>query len=454
MESMKKKLAIYLVLLSALSAVSCGNEQVEVVETPYAMINSFKLGSIRSTYPAFTSDGRDTTLRKTISMSSVPFHIDQAAGKIYNSDSLLFATDVSKVTISMSADGVPAIYDDSTELYNNISSGDSIDFTRSRKVRVYSVGGACYKDYEISVNVHQVEPELMVWTKSHTPDGVEPVRALEWDGEMCLFGKDATGNAVVARTMLNDTVWSVGAVTGLPVEALSGIQKFNGRMYAVAGGNVYSSQDAAVWETVAAATGAVAIVGASDEDSRLWVAGEQGMLCSTDGVSFENSGELPEGFPLYGVSITSSPLSHNKNIIRYTLVGYPTAAMEGNASVWCRLSNENRWTCYDSKNNPYPCPDLKNLAVFCYDGYLYALGGSGTVDGVAEEAFASFFISKDNGVSWKKNGSFYQRLPKDVAGVDRNFAATVDSRNFMWIIAGDPNGGVWKGIINRLGFNE
>ena len=76
------------------------------------------------------------------------------------------------------------------------------------------------------------------------------------------------------------------------------------------------------------------------------------------------------------------------------------------------------------------------------------------MDGVAEEAFASFFISKDNGVSWKRNGSFYQRLPKDVAGVDRKFAATVDSRNFMWIIAGDPNGGVWKGIINRLGFNE
>lgn len=452
---MKKNLAIYLVLLaSVFSAVSCGSEVEEAEPLPYAMIKSFRLGEIRSSYPAFTSDGRDTVLRKTISMATVPFSIDQAAGKIFNADSLLFGTDVSKVTITMSAEGIPSIYVDSTGLYENIYTTDSLDFTAPRKFRVYSAGALCYKDYEISVNVHQVDPELMVWQKSQAPEGILPVRAAGLGDEMCLFGTDAAGNVAVSKTALNDTVWSASGVAGLPAEALASVTAYNGRLYAVASGNVYSSANAIDWEVTPTGTGAVAIVGASDEEQKLWIAGDGGLLCSSDGLSFEAAGNLPEGFPLYGVSQASYPLAHNRNIIRYMLVGYPTAAKEGNPSVWCRLSNESKWACYDDEHNQFPCPALKDVTVLHYDNFLYALGGAGKAGGVERAAFSSFFVSKDNGIVWRENESFYQRLPKELAGSSLPFAIASDSRNFIWIIAGGPDGGVWKGIINRLGFKE
>ena len=89
-----------------------------------------------------------------------------------------------------------------------------------------------------------------------------------------------------------------------------------------------------------------------------------------------------------------------------------------------------------------------------YDGYLYALGGAGNVGGTEVGAFGSFYVSKDNGIVWKENRSFYQRLPEELAVGGAPFAVAVDSKNYMWIIKTGENGGVWKGIINRLGFNK
>lgn len=453
---MKRNPAIYLALLSLLFIASaCGGTEEESELSPFAMVNSFSIGEIRSGYPEFTTDGRDTVVYKTVSMGSIAFTIDQLAGEIYNLDSLPFATDVSKVLVNMSVNGIASIYVDSTDTYESFASTDSLDFTYPRKFRIYSEGALYHKDYVASVNVHQVNPELMEWRKYQAVDNVEPVRALERDGVMYLFGNKADGSVAVAATDAADVPsWSVRDVDGLPAAALATVQLFGGNFYAVADGNVYSSADAVQWSTVATGTGAVAIVGVSDEESRLWIAGEQGLLCSIDGVSFSSAGELPAGFPLYGVSIASYPLSHNRNIIRYMLVGYTTAAKDGEVAVWSRLSTEDRWTCYDNEGNPYPCPALKDVAVLHYDNFLYALGGAGVVDGEDVDAFSSFYISRDNGIAWKASSDFYQRLPEELSGNNAPFAVTVDAGNYIWIISSGENGCVWKGILNRLGFKK
>ena len=454
---MKKNLSIYFVLLlSAFSLLSCGSSEEEVyTPSPYAFITSFSIDDIRSEYPAFTSDGKDTVVVKTVSMETIAFTINQATGEIYNNDSLPYATDVTKVVIRMSAQGVPVIYVDSTDTYSNFTSNDSIDFSTPRKFRVYAGNGEYHKDYTISINVHQVEPEMMVWTKYGAVEDVCPVRALERGDEMFLFGTDANGAAVVAVTGSDDAEsWSCTAITGLPVEALETVAVFGGNFYAVYAGDVYSSADGVTWSVAAKGTGAVAIIGVSDEAGELWIAGEQGLLCSNDGVSFNVTGALPADFPLYGVSVLSYPLNHNKGIIRYMLVGYTTEAKDGNVGVWSKLSSEDKWVCYDNADNSYPCPALEGVAVVRYDGYLYALGGAGHVGGTEVGAFGSFYVSKDNGIVWKEKQSFYQRLPEELAVGSAPFAVAVDSKNYMWIIKTGENGGVWKGIINRLGFNK
>ena len=261
--------------------------------------------------------------------------------------------------------------------------------------------------------------------------------------------------AVASTALEGVPAWETALVSGLPADAdISTIQLFNGALYAVAGGNVYTSADGAVWTMSASDTSAVAIVGASEEDGKLWIAGSQGVLWSEDAATFTVNEALPEGFPLYGVSLASYPLNHNKKIVRYMLVGYTAEDKSGEPAVWSKLSTEAKWTNYKNEENKYECPALEGLSVVRYDNYLYAVGGAGTVNGREVAPFNSFYISKDNGIAWKVSTGFYQRLPEELVGDDTPFAVAVDSRNFIWIINSGTDGGAWKGIINRLGFEK
>ena len=80
---MKKKLAIYFAWLSSVFvAVSCSSSEEELYElSPYAMVKSFRIGNIRSSYPSFTSTGEDTLVLRTVSMERFGFTIDQVSGR-------------------------------------------------------------------------------------------------------------------------------------------------------------------------------------------------------------------------------------------------------------------------------------------------------------------------------------------------------------------------------------
>ncbi len=449
---MKKSLAICLSMLM-LVATSCMRNSDDEVLSPYAILKSFSIGDLKSRYPAFTAEGMDTFETRTITGKSLPFSIDQAAGLVYNADSLPFATKVDKVVVNMGLSGYAQIMNDSTGIFETFLSTDSIDFTTPRRFRITSLDAQYHKDYTISVNVHQVEPELMVWNEYAPVDGLLPQRAIEYNGEMCLFG-EKNGEQVLASSPLTDVPsWSMVALEGLPATAhLSTIQLFNGALYLVAADGIYTSANAIDWTLCYACNGAVAIVGASDADGKMWVATTSELLTTTDGINYESAGALPEGFPVYGVSASSHVLKHHSGIVRYMLVGYTDEAMDGDAVVWSRLSTENVWSRYDNEGNPYSCPTLKGLTVLEYDNFLYAFGGAGMAGGKAVKAFASFYISRDNGITWKVPAGFYQRMPAGLQGNEAQFAATVDSDNRIWIVCAGDKAAVWRGMINRLGF--
>lgn len=455
-KSMKNKLATYLLLMiAAFTVSSCFNDPDEYEPSPYAYIESFSVGDIKCKYPAFTSTGADTTVTKTISGAAYPFTINQAAGEIYNNDSLPFATDVTKIVMKMSVQGVAGIYVDSLGDYETFSSSDSIDFTSPRKFRVYSIGGKYYKDYTVSVNVHQVNPDLMVWDSCASPASFVAVKAIAFGDDMLLFGKDADGNNAVASTPMAGTMgWSVGTANAPQDIDFSTMQLFDGRLYAVAGGDLYVSADAVEWSAASQGNGLVALIGASDEDGYLWAATSENICRTADGVAFETVCALPDGFPLYGISTSSYALSHNRNIIRYMLVGYDNAAEDGDPQVWSMLSNEDAWTRYYNAGSPYQCPALKGLAVLRYGDLLYALGGKGVADGVEVEAFSKFFVSRDNGIVWKAQTGYYQLPPKSLMGSDAPFVAAVDTQNHMWIVTCGEGAMTWRGVINSLCFED
>ena len=355
----------------------------------------------------------------------------------------------------MELSGYARIYVDSIGVYENFMATDSIDFTHPRKFRITSTDSEYYRDYTISVNAHQVEPDRMVWNKYQSVDAVAPCRALEYNGELCLFG-EKDGKPVLAFSSLTGVPsWNVVELNGLPSSAnLSTIQLFGDALYMVAADGIYTSVNAKDWSRCYDGSGVLAIVGASDVDGKMWVATDAELLITTNGVNYESAGVLPEDFPLYGVSIASYTLNHNSTIVRYMLVGYTGEAMEGAPVVWSRLSTEERWTRYENANNTYSCPALKGLSVLRYDDFLYAIGGAGVAQGESVKAFSALYISRDNGITWKAPAGFYQRIPAELQGCDVPFVATVDSNNKMWIICAGEEPVVWRGIINRLGFKD
>ncbi len=452
---MKRNLATYLVVcLSLILFASCWGDEDEALRSPYAMIKNFSIGIIKSSYPSFTADGKDTTVVKTVDFASVGFTIDQLNGLVYNNDSLPYSTNLSKVVTTMTVDGAVAIYVDSTETYDYYASTDSTDFTSPRKFRVYSEGGTYHKDYLISINAHQVNPDLMVWKKSSAVAGFVPYVAVEFQGKMNLFGKVGT-KAIVASSVVGEPVsWACSDIVGLPDNAnLSNVHAYNNALYVVADGAVFTSVDAVNWSLSATIPGVVAIIGSSSNE--LLVATDAEWLCSSDGVVFETKGTLPENFPLYGLSMASYPMAHNSDIIRYMLFGYPTSAKDGKSYVWSRLSTEEQWTSYNNAENPYPCPALKGLSVVRYDNFFYALGGSGIAEGMKVKAFESFYVSRDNGIVWKTlENDYYQQIPSELYGNNNAFVVAVDSKNYMWIVNSGNGAATYRGIINRLGFKK
>ena len=452
---MKKSLAIFLSML-ALVFTSCFNDVDDTASSPYAILKSFSIGNITSQYPTFTSDGADTITTKTIQGSSYAFSINQATGEVYNADSLPFATKVDKVTFSMGLSGYAKIYVDSLAAFDAFLSTDSIDFTSPRIVRITSTDGEYYKDYTISVNVHQVDPEKMVWNKYPSVGAsFAPLRALDFGGSLCLFGKENDGFVLATTDLQGAPSWTQTEIAGLPGTAdLATVQSFGGALYVVAADGIYTSTNGSEWSLAYGASGMLAIVGTSDNDGKMWVATADELFVTDDGVSYESAGALPAGFPVYGVSIASYVLEHNSGIVRYMLVGYDNEAKDAKATVWSRLSTEDVWVKYENVNKPFQCPSLKGLTVLRYDDFLYAFGGAGTAQGEEVDAFSAFYISRDNGITWKAPGDFYQRMPADLQGCDAPFVATVDSNNMIWVVCAGEDPFVFKGIINRLGFKK
>ncbi|MBO7271572.1 MAG: hypothetical protein J6U89_01715, partial [Bacteroidaceae bacterium] len=362
-----------------------------------------------------------------------------------------------KVVVNMNVEGVASIYNDATGTYDYFAAEDSIDFTSPRKFRITSTDGSYSKDYTISVNVHQVEPELMVWKEVAGSVGLNPQKAIESGGDVYVFGTLADRTPVFTTSSVGSIMpWSdYQEVKELPKTVdFTTVHLFNGRWYALASGDLYASENAVDWSPVSQGNNYVAIIGASDDDGYMWLAGNGNIYRTVDGETVEATGTLPEDFPLYGISTSSYALSHNKNIIRYMLVGYTDEERSDVPKVWSKLSTENDWVVYDNADNPYLCPALDSLAVVRYDNSLYAFGGKGIVGDNEVEAFNSFYISKDNGIVWKTPEGFYQRMPEVLKGKNLSFVTFVDSDNHIWIITDNAEVGTLKGRINRLGFKK
>ncbi len=449
-----KKIFIYLfAAVVVLMGSSCSDDDSSSVElTPYAALRAFSIGNLKAYYNVKTASGRDSVIVKTVVSSNYPFVIDQKTYQVYNPDSLPYGTDITKVATGVESDGMAFYYDEAME-YVPYMADDSIDFTNDARLLITSLDGENAREYSIHLNVHKVNPDSMAWNAIEPPVLYAPERALIIDERGYVFGEQENGERVLA-TFATATPSEIEyiTVTGLPSDAEMGnVQNFGGLFYLVADNSLFVSSDGAVWSKSSAEGRFDAVIAASKDSERMWVAVDGNLAYTADGVSFTITEELPEGFPLYNISSMEYPLSTNMGILRSVIVGC-NASDVVQPAVWSILSTEKKWVEYKNNKEEYACPAIADIAVFRYDGALYAIGGAGNVAGKAVEAFSVVYKSTNNGLTWLPSDANSVSLPASLKGYEAPFAMVADEQNRIWLFVGGDDAAAWCGRINRLGF--
>lgn len=175
--------ALFALIMGALMMTSCLNsDDSEVTYYNDTAITAFYLTTVNRYVHTTSTSGKDSIYKKTLS-DPVTFYIDQYNKKIYNVDSLSGDCDLSHVIASISTmnSGVLAIKGIDNDTLYTYSSSDSIDFTKSREIRVYAQDGTNYRAYQVTINKHQTETGKLLWEQM--PAGSYPVdeKKAQWE---------------------------------------------------------------------------------------------------------------------------------------------------------------------------------------------------------------------------------------------------------------------------------
>ncbi len=453
---MKKTLGLWpLVLCLSWLVCACTEENETVVSTD-CYIHSFSLGNVKRQVTT-TVEGRDTTYDVTFNASYYPMTVDQLAGTIANEDSLPVNSRVNAVLATVEAQGT-VVYrkaDEAEGEWHSYSSSDSIDFTTPLVFRVYSADYVGWRDYTVRVNVHQQEGDEFTWRKAGEPglwDGADSLKAVAWDGGLWVFASTDGQVRAFSASLPDGTTWKEQPLAGCAAAQVTTLAAWKGCLYmSRADGVLLSSGDALTWDVVAADRPLELL--AADETA-LYAWSDGGIWRSVDGQEWvaEPLDESPDWLP--SQDFASVAYVQENGVRRILLAGnrpadaYPEDPW---AMLWSRSTEvpggASHWAYFNvAPDNAYACPRLSGLNLVRYGEVLLAFGGK-PLGGVSHEALEAFYVSEDNGVTWKNDGVYV--LPDALRGLEAPVSGVADSGSRLWLVAG---GQVWRGQLNSLGF--
>ena len=414
-------------------------------------------------------------------LENVKFAIDQVNGLIFNRDSMPFGTriDEFKVIASVGFDsplGVRELLIIEQATGDTIKSiEDSISFAAPVLMTVTAYDGISTKAYEVKLNVHQVNPDTMVWEKYAD---IFPGRTFQ-DMKALLF-KDSCylyviGNSVyeLYKSDIEDlNKWEKLDLKGFPNRAvLSQMTLFQDSLLSVIseGGALYFSSDGQDWTQAAIGLPIKALLGFLPEST---VSSRNDVLCAiveADGdlrfTTIDKQLECVQGqivpatFPLSGFGQ-----------FHYETMYFPRLAIAAGRDAKNSVSDK-AWATMNGLSwalltNPKKTFSVREGASFFYYGFAFFLIG-----GMADYGLGlkDIHFSVDQGVTWYEQYYVYNEeledyelnsiylMPEEFSA--RGFASViVDKANYILLFGGkarpDTNvlNEIWRGRINRLGF--
>ena len=168
--------ALFALMMGALLMTSCLKSDDTSVINYYndTAITNFYLATVNR-YIRTTSSSGVVSVSKKVVTDPVEFYIDHYNKRIYNADSLPGDCDLSHVLVSISTknSGVTAIKSMTSDTLYTYYSTDSLDFSKTREIRVYAQSGDMYRAYQVTINKHQSVTDKLMWEEM--PEGSYPV---------------------------------------------------------------------------------------------------------------------------------------------------------------------------------------------------------------------------------------------------------------------------------------
>lgn len=353
-----------------------------------------------------------------VRLDSVFFSIDLNRGVIFNADSLPVGTDVTKLVPVISyvstASAVTLTQSGGIkegEINYKANPTDTVDFSGKVVLKITAEDATTTRSYDIKVNVHQVEPDSLVWdelavtpmpSRLSTPETQKTVKYKDTSYSLI---KESDGSYTLAvATDLIAGVWEKKIPTLDFEPDVRTMRATSNLLYILdTTGVLHTSADGLTWDN----TGSVwiNIIGAYD-DAMLGIRSEGGKLvytCWPADAGYAET-EVPADFPIAGYT----DLVQFSN--RWTTL--PIGFMAGGRCADLSLSDK-IWA-FDGDHWAVLCqgmfPEMEGAVIFPYVVYrktssslvqtefsVWMLMGGATDDGYGNRMI---YVSYDNGVNW------------------------------------------------------
>lgn len=397
-------------------------------------------------------------------MEKAVFKIEERldTGLVYNPDSIMYGTPldsvVPKFTFATTPGAAVLAVGDTTIV---LTGSDTVNLNiRPIYLSVTSQDASNTKVYEIVATVHQVDPDLFVWTQltpAVYPADNSEQHVLTLGDKMVLIKNNGFRTSVF--TSADGATWSSEQVpTGLPsATRVRSIISDNSMLYYADDSLLYTSTDALSWQqTSYAGSGFSLKTMLMAWNETVWALAEDSeglVLANMQGGRLQPTTLRPRSpFPVSDFAAVAFESASNR--ARAMILG---GFAEDGTALNTRWNLEYATTI--AENGGYRMQDfsidrphftrLTGASVVWYNHQLYMFGG---VDAEMQYQGRDILISTDEGVTWTKADTAKCQLPKTYTA--RQGQSVVVRDNNIYVIGGESQtetfSDVYRGKLNSI----